>query len=127
MPRIVVVAEPENFQDFGVAHQRFEYVNPILQITSTVDDGLIPSCRLFFDAFAVSKPANIGEVRCNQIELFFHLPWSRHKRCVGQDQRDVVFTEHVHKFGIEPGLAAARVSRLRCLRLFPLAQTRRNL
>jgi len=26
MPRIVVVAKRENFQDFGVAHQRLEYM-----------------------------------------------------------------------------------------------------
>jgi|SRR5467141_1301375 len=56
MPRIVVVAEGKDFQDFGIAHQGFEYLNPILQIASTVDDGptkkvartkLIPAAILY--------------------------------------------------------------------------------
>ena len=38
VPGIVIVAERENFQDFGVAHQRFENLNLIPQIASTVDE-----------------------------------------------------------------------------------------
>ncbi len=71
VPGIVIVAEGENFQDFGVAHQRFENLDPIFQVASAVDDGLVPGRGLLLNPFAVSKPANISEVRCNQIELLF--------------------------------------------------------
>ena len=84
MPRIVIIAERENFQDFRVAHQRFENLDPILQIVSAVNDSLVPRRGLLLNPLAVTKPANISEVRCDQIELFFHLPRPRHKRCVGQ-------------------------------------------
>src|SRR5205807_5432006 len=66
-----IVAEGKNLQDFGVAHQRFEYVHPISQVASAVDDGFIPCRCLLLNPLAVSKPANISEVRCNQIELSF--------------------------------------------------------
>src|SRR5437773_12378487 len=71
VPGIVIVAEGKNFQDFGVAHKRFEYLYPILQITSTVNDSLVPCRSLFFNPLAVTKPANITEVSCNQIEFLF--------------------------------------------------------
>src|SRR5437016_7694199 len=32
VPGIVIVAESENFQDFGVACQRLEYIHPIFQV-----------------------------------------------------------------------------------------------
>jgi hypothetical protein len=37
----VIVAEGKNLQDFGVAQQRFEYLDPILQIASAVDHGFV--------------------------------------------------------------------------------------
>ena len=51
----MVVGESENLQDFGIAHQRFEYLNPILQIATVVDDGLIPRRCLLLNPLAVSK------------------------------------------------------------------------
>src|SRR6266851_5764940 len=83
MPRVMVVAECKDFQNFGVAHQRSEYRDPIFQITRAVNDDFVPRRRLLLNSFAVSKPANISEVRRNQIKFLFHLPRSRHKRCVG--------------------------------------------
>ena len=71
VPGVVIVAEGKNLQDFGIAHQRFENLDPILQIASTVDDGLVPRRCLLLNPFPVSKPTNISEVRCNQIELLF--------------------------------------------------------
>jgi hypothetical protein len=65
MPRIVVVAEGKDFQDFGIAHQRFEYLDPIFQIGSAVDDGPIPRRCLLLNPFAVAQPAHISEVRRN--------------------------------------------------------------
>src|SRR5258708_11580937 len=106
MPRVMVVAESENFQAFAVAHQRFENLDPMLQIASTVDDGLVPRRGLLLNLFAVSKPANVSEVRRNQIELLFHLPRSRHERCVSQCQCDIVLPEHVRESGIEPLLVS---------------------
>ncbi len=78
MPGVVVIRKCKNLQDFGVAHQRFEYIHPIFQVASAVDDGLIPRRCLLLNPFAVSKPPNIGEVGGNQIELLFHLPRSWH-------------------------------------------------
>ncbi len=54
MPLVMVVRKCKNLQDFGVAHQRFEYLNPIRQIASTVDNSSIPSCGLLFDLLSVS-------------------------------------------------------------------------
>src|SRR5205807_4648551 len=85
MPLVMVVAVGKNFQDFGVAHQRFEYLDPIFQVAS-----------------AVSQPAHISEVRCNQVKLLLHFPGSGHKRRICQCQGDVVFSEHVRESGIKP-------------------------
>lgn len=74
----MVVGKCKNLQNLAIAHQRFENLDPILQIASTVDDGLIPRRCLLLNPFAVSKPPNIGEVGGNQIELLFHLPRSWH-------------------------------------------------
>src|SRR5690349_15567935 len=74
MPGIVVVAEGENFQGFGVAQQRFENLSPIHQIASAVDDSLVPCRGLFLNPFAVSEPANISEVRSNPVECALHFP-----------------------------------------------------
>src|SRR5437667_4406046 len=74
VPGIVIIAERENFQDFGVAHRRFENLDPIFQVASAVDDGLVPRRCLLLNLFAVSKPANISEVRRNQVKLFLNLP-----------------------------------------------------
>ncbi len=48
---------PENERDYA------DLIDPISQITSAVDDGLVPRRCLLLNPFAVSKPANIGEVR----------------------------------------------------------------
>jgi L-rhamnose mutarotase len=40
------------------------------------------------------------------MEEVFHTDWSRHKRCVGQCQGDVIFSEHVRESGIKPGLVS---------------------
>src|SRR6266481_9074763 len=74
VPRIVVVAECENFQNLGIAHQRFEYVNPIFQIASAVDDGLVPRRCLLLNLFAISKPTNISEVRSKSSQSCFSFP-----------------------------------------------------
>jgi hypothetical protein len=50
----VVVAERENFQDLSVAHQRLEHFDPIFQVASAVDDGLVPRRCLFLNLFSVS-------------------------------------------------------------------------
>src|SRR5439155_21866766 len=110
MPLVMVVAECKNFQDSRIAHQRLEYVNPIVQIASAVDDGLVPGRGLLLNPFTVSEPSNISEVRRNQVKLFLHLPRPRHKRCIGQCQSNVMLPEHVRESGIEPGL----VSNLDC-------------
>jgi len=65
---------------------------PLHKIVGSVHDHFVPSCRSFFYAFAISKPPDIDEVRRDEIELFLHLPRSRHKRCVGQR------AEHSHCF-----------------------------
>src|SRR6266566_5726561 len=106
VPGVVIVSECKNLQYFGISHQRFENLYPILQIVSTVADGLVPGRRLLLNPLAVSKPANVSEVRCNQIDFFLHLPRSRHKRCVGQCQSNVVLSEHVRESSIEPGLVS---------------------
>jgi hypothetical protein len=54
VPGKVIVAEGKNFQDFGVAHQRFEYLDPILQIASAVNDSFVPCLCYFFDSLAVT-------------------------------------------------------------------------
>ena len=54
----MVVAEGKNLQNFGIAHQRLEYLNPILQIGSAVDDGLVPRRCLLLNLLAVAKPPN---------------------------------------------------------------------
>jgi hypothetical protein len=69
MPRIVVVAEGKNFQNFGVAHQRFENLDPIFQIASAVNDSFIPCRSLLLNLFAVSKPANIIAAAIATLEL----------------------------------------------------------
>jgi hypothetical protein len=33
----MIIAEREDFQDFGVAHQRFEYLDPIFQVARSGD------------------------------------------------------------------------------------------
>ena len=71
VPGIVIVAERENFQDFGIAHQRFEYLDPILQFASAVDDGLVPCRGLLLNPLAVSKPTNISEVRKPQCRKYW--------------------------------------------------------
>src|SRR6266513_2061032 len=64
VPGIVIVAESKTLQDFAVTHHLLEKINPIPQIVSAVDDGLVPRRCLLLNLFAVSKPANLGEVRC---------------------------------------------------------------
>jgi hypothetical protein len=59
VPGIVFVAEGENLQNLAIAHQRFEYIDPILQIASAVNDSLVPGRSLLLNPLAVSKPANI--------------------------------------------------------------------
>jgi len=54
MPGIVVVAEGKNLQDFGVAHQRFEYRDPIFQITRAINHDFVPCRGLFLNLFSVS-------------------------------------------------------------------------
>src|SRR5436309_13881304 len=58
---IVIIAERENFQDFGVAHHRFERLARICEVASPVGYGLVPLCWLLVNLFAVSRPANIRE------------------------------------------------------------------
>ena len=106
MPLVMVVAVGKNFQDFGVAHQRFEYLDPIFQVASAVDDSPVPRRCLLLNPFAVSQPAHISEVRCNQVKLLLHFPRPWHKRCVGQRQSDIIFPERVCEPGIEPGLVS---------------------
>src|SRR6266478_8159884 len=78
----------------------------MVKIACAVDDRLIPRRCLFLNPFSISKPTNISKVRCNQIELFLHLPGSEHKGCISQRQGNVVLPEQVDKFGIEPGLVS---------------------
>ena len=102
MPLVMVVAVGKNFQDFGVAHQRFEYLDPIFQVAGAVDDSPVPRRCLLLNPFAVSQPAHISEVRCNQVKLLLHFPGSGHKRRICQCQGDVVFSES----GIKPGFVS---------------------
>jgi len=44
MSGVVVVAEGKNFQNFGIAHQRLEYRDPIFQIVSAIKDDVVPRC-----------------------------------------------------------------------------------
>ena len=62
MSCVVVIRKCKNLQDFGVAHQRFEYLDPIFQIVSAVDDGLVPRRGLLLNPFAVSKPTDTGQL-----------------------------------------------------------------
>ncbi len=55
-------------------HELPEYFNPIGEVPATVNDGLVSCLCQFLDSIAVSKPADIGKVGSNQIELARHLP-----------------------------------------------------
>src|SRR6267143_6616212 len=68
MPAVMVIRKCKNLQDFGVARQRFEYLNPVFQITRAINDCSVPCRGLLLNSLAVSKPANISKVRCDQIE-----------------------------------------------------------
>src|SRR5258708_20061209 len=103
---IVIVAECKQLAYPLVIHHRFEEINPISQVASAVDDSLVPRRGLLLNPLAISKPANISEVRCNQVELLFHLPRPGHKRSVSQCQSDVVLPQHVRESSVEPCLVS---------------------
>lgn len=63
----MIVAEGINLQDFGIAHQRLEHFNPISQVASVINDGLIPPRGLLLNLFAVAQPADISEVPLSQL------------------------------------------------------------
>jgi hypothetical protein len=84
MPRIVVVAESENFQNFGIARQRFENLYPILQIASAVDDGLVPSRGLLLNPLAVPKNERIiyEKAACTARPSWASMSETRHRYTV---------------------------------------------
>src|SRR6202158_6055176 len=68
-PRVVVVGKCQNHDapllDF------LEKTDPLRKVTLAINNHLVPGCRFFLDPFPVPQPANVSEIRGNQIKLLF--------------------------------------------------------
>lgn len=72
MPSIVIVGKCQNH---GAPLVNFlEQLDPLEQLTLTIDDDLIPDLRFLLDSLSVTEPTNVCEVSRNLIQVVFYLP-----------------------------------------------------
>jgi hypothetical protein len=101
---VVVVGVGENL-DAPLVNLAHDF-DPLGELVGAIHDDLVPSLRPFLDSFAISEPADVGEVGGDGVELLEQLSRARHPGVVLEDQGDVVVAERAGEAGVEPALVA---------------------
>lgn len=112
VPRILVVGVGED--SHVTCHE--QRLDPFLQVSAPVNDGLVPGLRLLVDAFAVAEPANSGEVCSNGNYFFQHVTDARRPHLIYKSKGNLVFPELLSEAGIEPVFIAYGDAELIALR-----------